>query len=197
MAAKRVIATLLFILAFIGLASFVFLLFANAEGIDSVPGVNELGAASIVTLIVLGIIALVLIFMLAIRSFEEKEEQAEEAEAFFIPEADKQEAVQKQKETVEKHVHRNKLAPVVAKRPTTGPVDAIDLETVPLASHSWSGEGDVFNFHYPRPSKRGLFSNDYVDIGGGVQVKIATLLAAPKGAFAGVQEDPITPPSNL
>jgi hypothetical protein len=197
MAAKRVVATLLFIIAFVGLAAFVFLLFANSQSLDDVPGVNEIGTASIITLVALGIIALVLIMMLALRSFDEREGQAEDAEPFFIPEADKQEAVQRQDAVLQNHLHRNKVAAVVAKGPEIGPVDPIDLASVPIAGQSWSGDGNEFSFHYPRPAKRGLFSNDYVDIGGGVSVKIATLLAAPKGAFNGVQEDPITPPSAL
>lgn len=199
MVAKRVVGTLLFILAFLALAAFTFILFAHAEGIDSVPGVDNLDAVAIVALVLFGIIALVLLLLLLIRKLDEREEEAEEAEAFFIPEADRAEKAEKQAAVVEEKLHTGrKQRPAVLTAPALGPIDAADLHFVPLGSQTWSGpQNNVFNFHFPRPAKRGLFSNDYVDIGGGRQVKIATLIAAPENLFANAHEEPITPPSSL
>lgn len=196
MAAKRATATILLFVAFIAVAGFVFLLFANANDLD-VPGANDLDAVAIVALVLLGIIALVYILMLAIRQSDVKTEQAEEAEAFFIPEEDQKRTEAKQQAAVAQAMSKPSHGkPAPAYKPRSNEVDAADLAGVPLGSQTWSGpEGNVYSFHYPRPANTGLFSNDYVDIGGGQQVKVATLLAAPGHAFAGAVEEPITPSS--
>jgi predicted flap endonuclease-1-like 5' DNA nuclease len=169
--AKRAVGTLLFVLAAVVVAWFVFLLYARSVNDDSVPLIGDVPAAALVAAIVLGAIVVILLLMLVIRKWDRRAEAAESGEVFFVPE----EAAKRP-------------APVATTAyQTGGEVVVYDLAKVPLGKRAWAAaekDGAQHPFYYPRNVAAGVYVNDYVDVAPGRTLKLRTLMAGPDGPFA-------------
>ncbi len=193
---KRLTGIILFILAIVGVAAFIFLLYADAEGLENVPGVGDVANLAILVAILLGIMALVIIILLLVRLYDRREHEAAEAEAFFIPEDNEDDLLDFAEVTdeVEEISEADDGDDAVL---TLEKVVPHDLAGVPLGSHAWgttavSGNSRVHSFHYPLNEPSGLYNNDYITINSaGDQVKLRTLLAAPPHAFDGRSDEPV------
>jgi predicted flap endonuclease-1-like 5' DNA nuclease len=186
---KRVFGTLLFIVALLATAAFVLLLFFDSHNVRDVWGVGELPTAALVAVIGLGAVALLLFIMVLVRPWE-RGIMADFGEPLI--------------QFVEAHDEARVLGVDQPGRrtpahPLRGGLVPVDLRTVPLAARAWGpaeqqGRRTVHPFHYPRAAGRALYSNDYIDIGGGHVLRLRTLLAAPAGAFrTAVEERPARP----
>ncbi len=194
---KRLTGIILFIIAAIGVAAFLFLLFADAEGIGDVPGTNDVETAAIIAAIALAVVALVLIILLLVRSYDRREDEAESAEAFFIPE-DEDDMVEFA-EVLDDEIEAEPVDDTEA-RLDLEKVVPHDLADVPLGSKAWGtvaveGNSRTHSFHYPIDESSGLYNNDYITINAqGDRLKLRTLLAAPPGAFDGRGDEPVSSP---
>ncbi|MGB1585831.1 MAG: DUF4332 domain-containing protein [Thermoplasmatota archaeon] len=166
--AKRILGTLLFAVALVAIMAFLFLIFADAENLDDVPGVGEMDPVAIGFAIALGVIAILLLLLLLIRSYDKKEEDAGEAEAFFVPEED-----------VREQAAANEAAFQAAFDSSVPELVVYDLWTVQPQAKAW-GNGNTPSYHFPRSVDAGVYANDYVDIAPGQRVKLRTLLAGPR-----------------
>jgi predicted flap endonuclease-1-like 5' DNA nuclease len=168
--AKRAVGTLLFVIAALVVVGFLFLLYARSVNDESVPLVEDVPAAALVTAIILGVIAVILLLMLVIRRWDRRAEEAEAGEVFFVPE----DAAQRP------------AAPSTAFQ--TGPeVVVYDLAKVPPAKNAWAAaerDGQQHPFYFPRSVAAGVYVNDYVDVGRGRTLKLRTLMAGPDGPYA-------------
>lgn len=199
---KRLTGIILFIVAAVGVAAFLFLLFADSEGFDKVPGTGDVPAVAIAAAIILGVIALVLILLLLIRGYDRREDEADSAEAFFIPDDDD---FVDFSEVGNEPVRTTADVEPIATPDDDGRLDRegvvpYDLSEVPLGSQSWGtaaskGQSRVHSFNFPREEEKALYNNDYIRINAaGDQLKLRTLLAAPEGTFDGMSDDPIRGP---
>ncbi|MFA5944265.1 MAG: DUF4332 domain-containing protein [Candidatus Thermoplasmatota archaeon] len=168
--AKRVVGTLLFVIAVVVTLGFLFVLYAQAANDDSVPLTDEVPATALVAAIVLGVIVFVLLLMLLIRRWDARAERAESGEVFFVP---------------------DEARPSAPSATTTfellGDVVVYDLAKVPLAQRAWAGaekDGAQHPYYYPSSVAAGVYVNDYVDLGRGKTLKLRTLMAGPDGPFA-------------
>ena len=170
--AKRAVGTLLFVLAALVVAGFLFLLYARSANDDSVPFTDQVRAVALVAAIVLGAIVVILLLMILIRKWDKRAETAEAGEVFFVPE----DATQRP-------------APVAATafQAGAGEVVVYDLAKVPLAKSAWAAserDGSQHPFYYPRNVAAGVYVNDYVDVAPGKTLKLRTLMAGPDGPYA-------------
>lgn len=161
--AKRLVGSLLFLLAAILVLGFLFLLYANSINDDAIPLVDELKAVALVVVIVLAVVAVTLLVLLLVRSWSDRAEKAAAAEVFFIPDPSP--------------------APRAA---TTEFVAGSDLTVyalarVPTGSRAWgASEGAESPFYFPRAVGGGFYVNDYIPIDGkGRVLKLRTLLGGP------------------
>lgn len=169
---KRVLGTLLFVLALIVTLAFGFLLFAESEDIDSVPGTGVIPEAAAGVAIFLGVVVLLLVLLLVVRRMDRAEEEAEDAEAFFIPEADERERTEDAAAAFDEAFQD--------RAPGTPDVVVYDVFRLPVARRSWADEGGRPSFYYPLSVEGGVYVNDYVDIAPGRRLKLRTLLAGPR-----------------
>ena len=163
--AKRLVGSLLFLLAAVCVLAFVFLLYADAINDDAIPLTDEGKAVALVLAIALGVIALALLLMVLARGWSDKAQRADEAEVFFIPQ---------------------QAAP--APTPTTtyepvGDLTVYNLAKVPTGSRAWGApepDGRQHPFYYPRSVGGGFYVNDYIPVDAkGTVLKLRTLLGGP------------------
>ena len=163
--AKRIVGTILFILAAVITAGFLFLLYADSSNDESVPLMEEVPTVAIVAAVLLVIIAIALLLMLLLRRWDERAEQAESGEVFFVPDDVK----------------------VAHAPPTTafeaGPeIVVYDLRKVPQEKRSWGApenNGSQAPFYFPRSVTAGIYVNDYIQVAPGRTLKLRTLMAGP------------------
>lgn len=183
--AKRVVGSILFVIALVAVMAFYFILFADAEQVNDVPGTNAVPEVALGVAIALGVIVLLLILLMVIRSYDRREEEAEEAEAFFVPEQEEAE-----------------FEEVFEEEPTPGPrpleLKVYDIWKVPQETHAWGpSEKGMFSFFFPRSVEAGVYVNDYIPIDDdGTRLKLRTLLAGPVD-FAGDYVVPEPAPPRL
>ncbi|HUR63838.1 MAG TPA: DUF4332 domain-containing protein [Candidatus Thermoplasmatota archaeon] len=168
--AKRLVGTLLFVVAAVITIGFLFILYADSVNDQSVPLSDEIPAAALVAAIVLAVIVVILLLMLVIRRWDDRAARAESGEVFFVPED--------------------------AKRPLPTPTTAFeaapdvvvyDLAKVPPARRAWSAaekDGAQHPYYFPSSVAAGVYVNDYVDLGKGKTLKLRTLMAGPDGPYA-------------
>ncbi len=173
---KRVLGTLLFVVALIGVGAFSFLLFADSEDI-SVPGTDKIPEIGAVVAIFLGVVILLLILLLVVRRLDERESDAEDAEAFFIPDADREELAEDNAAAFDEAFGAPAEAPA---EPGVPDVVVYDLYRLPVARRAWAHDGGRHNFYFPRNVEGGVFVNDYIEFAPGHSLKLRTLLAGPR-----------------
>lgn len=171
---KRVLGTLLFILALIVTLAFGFLLFAESEDIQSIPGTGVIPEAAAGVAILLGVVVLLMVLLLVIRRLDHRDEDAEDAEAFFIPEADERERTADVAAAFDEAFQG---APAERALPD---VVVYDVFRLPVARRSWDDEGGRPSFYFPLSVEGGVYVNDYIDIAPGRRLKLRTLLAGPR-----------------
>ncbi len=153
---KRVVGTLLFLIALVAVLAFYFVVFAGANQISGVPGADDLGIVAIGVSVLLGIVLLVLIILLAVRS---RKPQEEDESPYFMPPEEEAPAFEEVGEDLVVY----------------------DVWTLPAAKRAWGGEEEprTHAFYFPLNVESGVYVNDYVDIGAGSRLKLRTLLAGP------------------
>lgn len=167
---KRVFGTLLFVAALVVFLAFAFLLFADAEKLDDVPGVGNMGPVALVTAIVLGVFALLLILLLVVRSYDQKSEDSDSAEAFFIPAGEQDAQADAAAASFE-----DTFVPT-----RKGDLVVYDLWTLEPQKAAWGGAPNgTASYHYPRNIQAGVYANDYIDVSPERRLKLRTLLAGP------------------
>ncbi len=176
---KRVLGTLLFVVALIGVAAFSFLLFAESEGL-SVPGTDQIPEIAAVVAIFLGVVILLLILLLVVRRLDDREKEAEDAEAFFIPDADREEQAEDNAAAFDEAFGAPTVVPTPAAEPSLPDVVVYDLFRLPVARRAWAHDGGRHNFYFPRSVEGGVYVNDYVEFAPGQSLKLRTLLAGPR-----------------
>jgi predicted flap endonuclease-1-like 5' DNA nuclease len=163
--AKRIVGTILFLVALVVVLGFLFLVYAESANDTAVPLADDVPTVAIVSAVVLGVIVVVLLLMLLLRKWDERAEKAESGEIFFIPD-DK---------------------PPALPAPTTvfeaGPeVVVYDLGRVPQTKGTWGppeNGGAQATFYFPRSVTAGVYVNDYVQVAPGRTLKLRTLMAGP------------------
>lgn len=193
---KRITGIVLFIVALVAVGAFLLVLFADAEGIDSIPGTDRTDDLAFLMVILLSVLALALFLTLVIRKWERQDEEAEEAEVFFVP--DEYRAPEPEDEEGEELDPHPDTIPV---EPMGGGLVPYDLRSVPVRLDSWghrTRENDrhVHPYHFPRYASRAVYANDYIPIDDRTSIKLSTLIAAPPGLFRGsfAEEPPSRPP---
>lgn len=163
--AKRLVGSLLFLLAALCVLAFVFLLYASAINDDTIPLTDETKAVALVLAIALAVIAVALLIMVLARGWSEKAQRAEEAEVFFIPQ---------------------QAAPTPSATTTYEPVGDLtvyNLAKVPTGARAWGAtepDGRQHPFYYPRSVGGGFYVNDYIPVDAkGTTLKLRTLLGGP------------------
>src|SRR5688572_18654976 len=163
--AKRIVGTILFVVAVVVTLGFLFLLYAASTNDTTVPLSNDIPEVAVVAAVVLGIIVIVLLLMLLLRRWDERAEQAESGEVFFVPDDAKPVRVQ----------------PTTAFE--TGPeIVVYDLRKVPQEKGSWGpmeNNGNQAPFYFPRSVTAGVYVNDYIQVAPGRTLKLRTLMAGP------------------
>lgn len=179
---KRVAGWVLLILAALFVVGFLFVLFADSKNVNGVGG-DDLPVVAIVVSVLLAIIAVVLAILLILGGDEAPKRTS---------------AGSKRKKGGRDHTTvRPKRPEHVTRRSGDGRggPEPIDLMLVPLGSQQWSAaDGTVHPFHFPRLLPGGVYSNDYIKIGGGKTLRLRTMLAVQWGSLAGIKEDPVRPP---
>ncbi len=172
---KRVLGTLFFVAALVAFLAFMFLLFADAENIDSVPGTTDMDPVAIGAAITMGVFALLILLLLVVRKYDKRQEDSDSAEAFFVPDEDQEALDAQAAQEFEDAFHK-------------GAPDLIvyDLAGMQQQKAAWSGDpAGLFSYHFPRNIQAGVYANDYVEIGGGLRLKFRTLLAGPEAIGPG------------
>src|SRR5688572_7342040 len=149
--AKRIVGTILFLIALLATAAFLFLLYADSVNDDKVPYSDQTRDVALIVTIALAVIALLLLILLFARRADQKAEEVEEAEVFFVPEPER---------------------PVLVEAPSTtfapGPeVVVYNIPAVPVMPRAWDSAEDAGRlrpFYYPRSVSSGLYVNDYIPI---------------------------------
>lgn len=169
--AKRVIGTLLFVLALIVVLAFYFIVFADAQNISDVPATEAVPEIAIGSAILLGVVTLVLFLMLVIRKSDEPA-PAPADDAFFVPEDD------------------SEPEPTFEEEPEPLPDEGdgmvvYDMWRLPVARRAWGADNEprVHSFYYPLSVESGVYVNDYIALDNhpdGERLKLRTLLAGPK-----------------
>ncbi len=159
--AKRVVGTILFLIALVALLGFYFILFADANQVEGIPGAGNVNGIAAFVSIMLVLVAVVLIILLVSRRSSKPRRQEEDEAAFFVPEEEEVQATQQFQDVDDIIVY--------------------DLEDLPVAKRSWGGVEDraTHPFYFPLNVEAGVYVNDYIPIGGGRNVKLRTLLAGP------------------
>lgn len=171
--------TIVFTVALIATMAFIFVLFAESRNINEIPGVGDVPFVALLSVILLGLTSIFLFMLILLRPWS-RSEGGEDIIQFVDEEA-----------TVVGVDEEPTTAPA---KPLRGGIVPVDLATVPLGARAW-GQAEqhdgatIHPFNFPRASKRGVYANDYIDIGGGRRLRLRTLLAAPAGAFRGAVEE--------
>lgn len=162
--AKRLVGTILFLIALVVLLGFLFLLYADSTNDTTVPLSEDVPTVALVAAVVLGIIVVVLLLMLLLRRWDERSEKAESGEVFFVPD--------------DKPARPAPTTVFVA-----GPEVAVyDLRKVPQTKGSWGAPeegGAQAAFYFPRNVAAGVYVNDYIQVAPGRTLKLRTLMAGP------------------
>jgi predicted flap endonuclease-1-like 5' DNA nuclease len=163
--AKRVVGSILFLLAVVVTLGFLFLLYAQSTNDTTVPLSEDVPTVAIVAAVLLGLIIIILLLMLLLRKWDERAERAESGEVFFVPD----------------EVKAVRAAPTTAFE--AGPeVSVYDLRKVPQAKGSWGppeNNGAQAAFYFPRSVTAGVYVNDYIQVAPGRTLKLRTLMAGP------------------
>jgi len=170
---KRFLGTLLFLLALVVTGGFLFLVFADAENVGSVPLADQVPEVARVVGVGLGVVLLILAILILVRPA--RAGGRDDEDMFFIPEKDR--------------VH----LPYAFQEPQPeddGPsgleIDVYNLPSVARQEHAWDKpeqRNKVFPYYYPRSVVGALYTNDYIKIDhDGRSIKLRTLIAGPKGA---------------
>ena len=168
--AKRVLGTLFFVAALVAFLAFLFVLFADAENLNDVPGAENVSPVAIAIAVVLGVIAILLLLLLLVRSYDRKQRESDEAEAFFVPEEDQKAEVAKAVGSFEDEFASDGDELVV-----------YDLAGMEPQARAWGGAANgVASYHFPRRVDAGVYANDYIDIAPDRRLKLRTLLAGPR-----------------
>lgn len=192
---KRITGTVLFVVALLAVGAFVLVLFADSEGIDSVPGTDRTDQLAILMVIILSVLALILFLTLVIRKWERQDEEAEEAEMFFVPDEYRTpEPEPEQGGEVDPH------ADSIPVESMGGGLVPYDLRSIPARLDSWGhrfrdNDRNVHPYHFPRYASRAVYANDYIPVDDRTAIKLSTLIAAPPGMFHGsfAEEAPSAP----
>ncbi len=169
--AKRVVGTLLFLIALVAVLAFYFVVFAGANQVSGVPGTDDLGMIAIGVSALLGIVFLTLFIMLVARRRKRARRQTEkpvEEAPYFLPPEEVQEMVPAFEDVGDDMV-------------------VYDVWTLPTARRAWGGEEEpqTFSFYFPLNVESGVYVNDYIRIdGGNARLKLRTLLAGPSDVGA-------------
>lgn len=163
--AKRVVGSILLVVALVVTLGFLFLLYAQSTNDTTVPLSEDVPQVAVVVAVVLGLIVIILLLMLLLRRWDERAEQAESGEVFFVP---------------------DDVKPVRAPPTTafeTGPdIVVYDLRKVPQEKGSWGApenNGSQAPFYFPRSVTAGVYVNDYIQVAPGRTLKLRTLMAGP------------------
>lgn len=163
--AKRVVGTLLFVVAALLVIGFLFILYGDSSNDDTFPLADEVPTVAMVATVALAIIAVTLLLMLLLRSWDERAAKAESGEVFFVPDAPRP------------------APPGPATAFETGPeVVVYDLRKVPATKGSWGAPengGNQAPFYFPRAVTAGVYVNDYIQVAPGRTLKLRTLMAGP------------------
>lgn len=171
--AKRVIGGILFSVALVAILAFLFLLFMEAENVDTVPGTDLVFEIAIAIAVVLGVVALIL--FLLILSRKKPIEDEEEGEVYFIPSPEDRQGY-------------GAPEPRDPNEPLPPPTDVVvyDLWRVPVVMRSWNlrpdaaGHDGLDVYSFPCNVERGVYTNDYIHVDDHLQLKLRTLLAGPR-----------------
>ncbi len=197
---RRATGVVLFILSVAAVLAFVFLLFAEANGVE-VAGVGKIPTLGVVVAAGLAAVALLLLILMVTGRWEQQEETAGGAEAFFIPDT-AMEAQDAEREEAFESAFAKPPAPAPAAPAPSAPqaiwtaqgdqaIDVggglvvYDLAGLPVDTRAWgmaanTANGPVHSFHFPRNVERGVYVNDYIQLGDGPErLKLRTLLAGP------------------
>ncbi len=165
--AKRVVGTLLFLIALVSVLAFYFVVFARANQVSGVPGTDSTGALAVGVSVLLGLVLIVLIILLVVRSrVRAARDEPEEAEAetpYFLPPEEAMEMEPAFEDVGDDMV-------------------AYDVWTLPVARRAWGGEEEplTFSFYFPLNAEGGVYVNDYIRLDdNGARLKLRTLLAGP------------------
>jgi predicted flap endonuclease-1-like 5' DNA nuclease len=177
---KRIIGTFLFTVALIVFAGFMFLLFADAENLNEVPGTDKVDDIGLVAAIILGVIALLLLLLLIVKRIDTRARRAAEAEAYYIPEADREQMLARKRGAFDSAFHAG-----TGPAPTPPDVLVYYLPGVPLADKGalWGaperhGNETTWPMYFPRSVDSGVYVNDYIQVDRkGNRLKLRTLLA--------------------
>ncbi len=186
--AKRITGTLVFTIALLATMAFIFLLFAEAESIGDVPGVDQIPQAAIVTGVVLGVSILLMFLLLIIRSMDRRAEEVDEAEAFFVPE--EEEEVDWPEEVAvdpaalaaaEEMLGQDEPLPSLEPEEDSPGIVVYDIFALPPMPRAWANPEDgTHPYYFPRSVDGGVYVNDYIPINdAGSRLKLRTLLAGP------------------
>jgi predicted flap endonuclease-1-like 5' DNA nuclease len=165
--AKRVVGTLLFVVALALFLGFLFLVYAQSNNDDSIGLVDDLPEVAVVVAVVLGIILVTLLLMLLLRRWDERSETAEAGEVFFVPDEPKPAA--------------RPAAPATTFE-AMPEIAVYDLRKVPQSKGSWGqpeNSGNQAPFYFPRNVAAGVYINDYIQVAPGKTLKLRTLMAGP------------------
>ncbi len=160
--AKRVVGTLLFLIALVSVLAFYFVVFAGANQVSGVPGTDNLSVIAIAVSVLLAVVLVVMIILLAARGAKKARREAPETPYFMPPE-----------ETQE-------LVP--AFEDIGDDMAVYDVWTLPIARRAWGGEEEprTFSFYFPLNVESGVYVNDYIRLDdSGARLKLRTLLAGP------------------
>jgi predicted flap endonuclease-1-like 5' DNA nuclease len=163
---KRVTGTLLFLLAVISVLAFYFIVFADAQQVNGVPGAGNLGVVATMVAIILGIAVIGLIALLLMRSTSRNTaHRTDEPNDFFVPPT-AAETFTPAFETVD-----DDLA-------------VYNIWQLPIAQRAWTAPEDerTHSFYFPLNVESGVYVNDYIALDGqheGPRLKLRTLLAGP------------------
>ncbi len=164
--AKRVVGTLLFLIALVSVLAFYFVVFAGANQVSGVPGTDSLSVIAIGVSVLLAVVFVVLLVLLVTRRQKAaRRQQATRAKpaAFFVPADDDSGAAPAFENVGDDMV-------------------VYDVWTLPTARRAWGGEEEpqTFSFYFPLNVESGVFVNDYIRLDDtGARLKLRTLLAGP------------------
>ncbi len=160
--AKRVVGTLLFLIALVSVLAFYFVVFAGANQVSGVPGTGNLSVIAIAVSVLLAVVLVVMIILLAARGRKKVRRAAPET-PYFMPPAEEQELIP-------------------AFEDIGDDMAVYDVWTLPTARRAWGGEEEprTFSFYFPLNVESGVYVNDYIRLDdSGARLKLRTLLAGP------------------